>query len=74
MARARSANLAAVCRRCFTPACAAPPAAGSGPFSTVRWNPFGRFFALAGFGNLPGDLVFYDKKMDGKCRQMGATR
>ena len=48
--------------------------AGSGPYSTARWNPFGRFFALAGFGNLPGDLVFYDKKLDGKCKQMGATR
>lgn len=50
----------------------APP--GSGPFSMVRWNPFGRYFVLAGFGNLPGDLAFYDKKADGKCKPMGTTR
>ena len=34
----------------------------------------GRFLAIAGFGNLPGDVVFFDKKPDGKCKQMGATR
>lgn len=34
----------------------------------------GRFFALAGFGNLPGDMVFYDRKNDGRCKQMGAVR
>jgi len=34
----------------------------------------GRFFALAGFGNLPGDMVFYDRKSDGRCKQMGAVR
>jgi len=27
---------------------------GSGPFSMVRWNPFSRFIAMMGFGNLPG--------------------
>jgi translation initiation factor 2A len=27
---------------------------GSGPFNMARWNPFGRFLAIAGFGNLPG--------------------
>eukprot|EP00199_Chlamydomonas_sp_CCMP681_P001252 CAMPEP_0119115726 /NCGR_PEP_ID=MMETSP1180-20130426/51898_1 /TAXON_ID=3052 ORGANISM="Chlamydomonas cf sp, Strain CCMP681" /NCGR_SAMPLE_ID=MMETSP1180 /ASSEMBLY_ACC=CAM_ASM_000741 /LENGTH=630 /DNA_ID=CAMNT_0007104815 /DNA_START=17 /DNA_END=1909 /DNA_ORIENTATION=- len=47
---------------------------GSGPYSVVRWNPFGRFIALAGFGNLPGDILFFDKKTSGACRQMGATR
>ncbi len=47
------------------------PCAGSGPFSTARWNPFGRFLVLAGIGNLPGDLHFFDKKADGKCRPMG---
>lgn len=30
---------------------------GSGPYSTARWNPFGRFLAVAGFGNLPGRLL-----------------
>lgn len=47
---------------------------GSGPYNLVRWNPFGRFFAIAGFGNLPGDIVFYDKKSSGTCKQMGAVR
>jgi len=27
---------------------------GGGPYNTVLWNPFGRFLAIAGFGNLPG--------------------
>ena len=48
--------------------------AGSGPYSLARWNPFGRFLALAGFGNLPGDVAFFDKKADGKCKPMGTTR
>ena len=34
----------------------------------------GRFLALAGFGNLPGDVVFFDRKSDGRCKQMGAVR
>lgn len=51
-----------------------PPRAGSGPYSLVRWNPFGRFLALAGFGNLPGDVAFFDKKADGKCKSMGTSR
>ncbi len=29
---------------------------GGGPYNTVRWNPFGRFLVIAGFGNLPGGL------------------
>ena len=29
---------------------------GSGPYNVVRWNPFGRFLVVAGFGNLPGKL------------------
>ena len=40
----------------------------------MRWSPHGRFVAVAGFGNLPGDLVFYEKKADGKCKKVGATR
>ncbi len=47
---------------------------GSGPHNTVRWSPAGRFVAVAGFGNLPGDLVAYEKKTDGKCKKVGATR
>jgi hypothetical protein len=27
---------------------------GGGPYNTVLWSPFGRFLAIAGFGNLPG--------------------
>ncbi|KAI3428624.1 hypothetical protein D9Q98_007447 [Chlorella vulgaris] len=55
----------------FTDKCVAKYDLGSGPFSTARWNPFGRFLVLAGIGNLPGDLHFFDKKADGKCRPMG---
>ncbi|KAJ6433491.1 hypothetical protein OIU84_017227, partial [Salix udensis] len=33
---------------------------GSGPYNTVRWNPKGKFLCLAGFGNLPGDMAFWD--------------
>jgi len=29
---------------------------GAGPYNTVRWNPFGQFLLVAGFGNLPGEL------------------
>lgn len=49
--------------------------AGSGPYSLVRWNPFGRYFVLAGFGNLPGDLAFYEvAQKSGNCKRIGATR
>jgi translation initiation factor 2A len=47
---------------------------GTGPYNTVRWNPFGRFVCLAGFGNLPGDVVFFDRKADGKYKVIGSTR
>ncbi|KAG1655542.1 hypothetical protein FOA52_013815 [Chlamydomonas sp. UWO 241] len=47
---------------------------GSGPHNTVRFSPFGRFMFVAGFGNLPGDIIFYDKKTSGMMRQMGAIR
>ncbi|CAH9120821.1 unnamed protein product [Cuscuta epithymum] len=33
---------------------------GTGPYNTVRWNPKGKFICLAGFGNLPGDMAFWD--------------
>ncbi|EFJ45878.1 eukaryotic translation initiation factor [Volvox carteri f. nagariensis] len=58
----------------FNAACKPVYDLGSGPYNLVRWNPFGRFFAIAGFGNLPGDIVFYDKKTSGTCKQMGAVR
>ncbi|XVF65791.1 hypothetical protein PTKIN_Ptkin09bG0278700 [Pterospermum kingtungense] len=44
---------------------------GSGPYNTVRWNPKGKFLCLAGFGNLPGDMAFWDI-IDKK--QLGTTR
>jgi translation initiation factor 2A len=47
---------------------------GSGPYALARWNPWGRFLVLAGFGNLPGDLAFFDKKADGKLKPMGTAR
>ncbi|PKA56261.1 Eukaryotic translation initiation factor 3 subunit B [Apostasia shenzhenica] len=33
---------------------------GTGPYNTVRCNPKGKFICLAGFGNLPGDMAFWD--------------
>ena len=34
----------------------------------------GRFLAIAGFGNLPGDVALYDRKADGKFKPMGSAR
>ncbi|GAB2225464.1 hypothetical protein Droror1_Dr00006256 [Drosera rotundifolia] len=44
---------------------------GSGPYNTIRWNPKGRFLCLAGFGNLPGEMVFWDYV---EKKQIGATK
>ncbi|ESQ27869.1 hypothetical protein EUTSA_v10018413mg [Eutrema salsugineum] len=33
---------------------------GEGPYNTLRWNPKGRLLCVAGFGNLPGDMAFWD--------------
>ncbi|XP_078427929.1 eukaryotic translation initiation factor eIF2A family protein [Wolffia australiana] len=33
---------------------------GSGPYNTIRFNPKGKLLCLAGFGNLPGDMAFWD--------------
>ncbi|XP_068646530.1 uncharacterized protein [Aristolochia californica] len=44
---------------------------GTGPYNTVRWNPKGKFLCLAGFGNLPGDMAFWDyseKKLLGTAK------
>ena len=46
---------------------------GKGPFNTIRWNPFGRFLLLAGFGSLPGDVRLFERK-DNKVETMGSTR
>ncbi|CAL1365904.1 unnamed protein product [Linum trigynum] len=44
---------------------------GSGPYNTIRWNPKGKFICIAGFGNLPGDMAFWDYEEN---KQLGATR
>ncbi|KAJ4967961.1 hypothetical protein NE237_014662 [Protea cynaroides] len=44
---------------------------GTGPYNTIRWNPKGKFLCLAGFGNLPGDMTFWDyeeKKLIGTTK------
>uniref|UniRef100_A0A7I4FRM4 Eukaryotic translation initiation factor 2A n=1 Tax=Physcomitrium patens TaxID=3218 RepID=A0A7I4FRM4_PHYPA len=35
---------------------------GQGPYNYLRWNPQGSFICLAGFGNLPGDVAFWDRE------------
>lgn len=47
---------------------------GTGPYNIIKWNPQGRFLALCGFGNLPGDITFLDKKADGKCKVISQVR
>jgi len=54
--------------------CKATYELGAGPHNTIRWNPFGRFIMLAGFGNLPGDVKFYHRLFDGKFKLMGSCR
>lgn len=44
---------------------------GKGHRNTIRWNNFGRFFVVAGFGQLVGDVDFWDKP--GK-KILGSTR
>ncbi|XP_068330756.1 uncharacterized protein [Pyrus communis] len=44
---------------------------GTGPYNTIRWNPRGKFLCLAGFGNLPGDMAFWDYI---EKKQLGTTR
>eukprot|EP01061_Rhynchopus_euleeides_P009816 TRINITY_DN19126_c0_g1_i1.p1 TRINITY_DN19126_c0_g1~~TRINITY_DN19126_c0_g1_i1.p1 ORF type:complete len:603 (+),score=275.98 TRINITY_DN19126_c0_g1_i1:246-1811(+) len=51
------------------------------PKNTVHWSPNSRFFMLAGFGNLPGDMVMYDREKLGKggevvgrCSSSSVTR
>ncbi|KAJ1398385.1 WD40/YVTN repeat-like-containing domain superfamily [Sesbania bispinosa] len=44
---------------------------GTGPYNTLRWNPKGKFLCLAGFGNLPGDMAFWDYA---EKKQLGTTK
>ncbi|WOL14327.1 eukaryotic translation initiation factor 2A [Canna indica] len=44
---------------------------GQGPYNTIRFNPKGRLVCLAGFGNLPGNMAFWDfteKKLLGETK------
>nr|XP_043615165.1 eukaryotic translation initiation factor 2A [Erigeron canadensis]XP_043615166.1 eukaryotic translation initiation factor 2A [Erigeron canadensis] len=44
---------------------------GEGPYNTIRWNPKGRIILVAGYGNLPGYMAFWDY-VDKK--QLGTTK
>jgi translation initiation factor 2A len=44
---------------------------GSGPFNTVRWSPHDHFICLAGFGNLPGEMAFWDRQA---LKLIGSTK
>ncbi|XP_071710468.1 eukaryotic translation initiation factor 2A [Rutidosis leptorrhynchoides] len=44
---------------------------GTGPYNTIRWNPKGRFILVAGYGNLPGDMAFWDYV---EKKQLGTTK
>ncbi|KAL2630985.1 hypothetical protein R1flu_015671 [Riccia fluitans] len=60
---AKAALFSAECRLIFD--------FGSGPYNTIRWNPHGRFICLAGFGNLPGDMAFWDRQT---LKSLGSTK
>ncbi len=44
---------------------------GEAPRNTVRWSPHARFLIIAGFGNLSGELSFWDRKT---CKCLGTVR
>eukprot|EP00933_Yihiella_yeosuensis_P078103 TRINITY_DN8920_c4_g1_i1.p1 TRINITY_DN8920_c4_g1~~TRINITY_DN8920_c4_g1_i1.p1 ORF type:complete len:626 (+),score=147.33 TRINITY_DN8920_c4_g1_i1:194-2071(+) len=44
---------------------------GTSHRNTIRWNNFGKFFVLGGYGQLLGDTDFWDK---GGKQNMGSTR
>ena len=46
----------------FNTKCEVTHSFGEAPRNTVSWSPHGRFLALAGFGNMSGELAFYDRK------------
>lgn len=58
----------------FNAKCDAVYDLGAGPHALARWSPHGRFLALAGFGNLAGDVAIFDRKADGKLKPCGAAR
>mmetsp|Transcript_46171 Transcript_46171/g.133011 ORF Transcript_46171/g.133011 Transcript_46171/m.133011 type:complete len:643 (-) Transcript_46171:318-2246(-) len=40
--------------------------------NTLKWNPFGRFLAVGGFGTLAGDLDFFDRSKEETIASMRA--
>lgn len=45
--------------------------------NTIIWSPHGRFVCLAGFGNLAGEMDFWDKnklKLMGSCQDMNGAK
>ena len=46
----------------FSASCEVLQQLGAGPHNIVRFNPFGSYFAICGFGNLPGDVEIYERK------------
>lgn len=47
---------------------------GTGAHNLATFNKWGRFLAVAGFGNLPGDLTIHECKDSGKWSQLTTTR
>ncbi|KAK9805709.1 hypothetical protein WJX73_000716 [Symbiochloris irregularis] len=47
---------------------------GTGSHNLLRWNPQCRFLAVAGFGNLPGDVAFHERTGPKQFQQLGAVR
>ena len=45
---------------------------GEAPRNTVSWSPHGRFLALAGFGNMAGELSFWDRRATPQVRDRGS--
>jgi translation initiation factor 2A len=58
---------------CFTVKCEPYFDFGSAPRNTVSWSPHGRVLALGGFGNLPGDVDFWDRDRN-KFKKLGFAR
>ena len=52
------------------PSLSVSPPLPSAPPSQVRWSPHARFLIIAGFGNLSGELSFWDRKT---CKCLGTV-
>jgi translation initiation factor 2A len=46
---------------------------GSAHRNTASWSPTGRFLVLAGFGNLVGDMDFYDIQAGKNPKKVGSN-